>query len=223
MGPLVAQDRIVVGQDGSVAGCFRCGSLEQQNSVLRLGLPPMSATKLWREGEALHGLWVTNGIRYTQTTLLGGATWGGNHNDGKGSSVPVLLVNIEGENTNSEYAEAMAALVFELAGKPQELELQAGLVWRRKGGTKFLVGALEVPESGVKVARGERLCFAGNIPPSLKGSMTLKIPLEPLPNQAAVDALQDMDFEKELRRTAKTGSATDPSTARVRVAFACEK
>src|SRR5450759_338455 len=65
----LSDERIVVGNDGSVAGLFGCGSLEKQAMVLQFGLPQAPAARMWREGEVVRGLWITNGIRYTQTIL----------------------------------------------------------------------------------------------------------------------------------------------------------
>ena len=199
-----AGDRITVRDDGSITGFLRCGISEEQTIVLNLGLPQIPAAKLWREGEALRGLWVTNGILYTQTTLLIGAPAGSN---------AVLLVNVEGENTNSQYSEARAELVFELNGQRQELELKDGFVWRRKGDGRSLLGALEISESGVKVPQGQRLQFSGNMPPSQKGSMTLKIPLLGIDGEAAAERLKDIEFEAELSQRLKfahrAGSANE--------------
>jgi len=71
-------------------------------------------------------------------------------------------------------------LTLEVQGKRQELQLDRGLVWRRQGTARWLVGALEIPESGVKLTQGDVLRFSGNMPPSLKGAMTLKVPLVPI-------------------------------------------
>src|SRR5678816_393466 len=84
-----AGNQLTVRDDGAITGSLRCGSSEEQSIALNLGLPQIPAAKLWREGEALRGLWVTNGILYTQTTLLIGAP---------AASNAVLLVNVEGEN-----------------------------------------------------------------------------------------------------------------------------
>jgi hypothetical protein len=53
--------------------------------------------------------------------------------NGDARSSAMLLVNIEGENTISEYAEASAELALEIRGQRQELELKNGLIWRRQG------------------------------------------------------------------------------------------
>ncbi|HWI58490.1 MAG TPA: hypothetical protein VNZ22_14795, partial [Bacillota bacterium] len=191
------------------------GQTKEQSLVFRFGLPRTPPAKLWREGEVLRGLWVTNGVRYTETVLLTPV-------NGNGRSNLVLLVNIQGENTNSEYAEAAAELVLETGRQQQELELKEGLLWRVEGGVRSLIGALEIPQSGVKVAQGKTLQFAGNMPPSEKGSMTLKIPLEPLESNQAAEWLSDLEFAAELRQAIKPRKETLPFPSQKRLVFARE-
>jgi hypothetical protein len=208
-----AGDGISVRDDGSITGSIRCGASEEQPIVLSLGLPQIPAAKLWREGDALRGLWVTNGVLYKQTTLLIDASVGSNS---------ILLVNVEGDNTNSQYAEALAELVFELNGQRQELELKDGFVWRRTGDDRSLLGSLEISESGVRVPQGQRLQFSGNMPPSQKGSMTLKIPLLGIDGEAAAERLKDIEFEAELSQRLKFRTEPEAQAGR-RVVFAHEQ
>ena len=95
----LSDERIVVGNDGSVAGLLGCGSLEKQAMVLQFSLPQAPAARMWREGAVLRGLWITNGIRYTQTILASASLLKKVERNGDARSSAVLLVNIEGENT----------------------------------------------------------------------------------------------------------------------------
>ncbi|HYG36428.1 MAG TPA: hypothetical protein VEC99_16660 [Clostridia bacterium] len=121
-------ERITVGEDGSVSGRFPCGTSKNQLWVFRFGLPSIPAEKTWREGEVLRKQWSTNGIRYTQTVLLSPIARLEAETSDVTCSNAVLLVNIEGENTNPEYTEATADLALAINGKPQKLELRGGLV-----------------------------------------------------------------------------------------------
>jgi hypothetical protein len=195
-------ERITLGKDGSLTGGFHLGSAGRREIVLRFGLPAIPAERQWREGQALRGLWITNGVRYSQTVLLKRAAV---EQAPPGDAPPaVLLVNIEGENTNSNYADATAALAVEWDGTRRELELEAGLVKLLDGPRDSLLGALEIPESGVRRSRGDTLQFYGSIPPSLKGSMTLKVPLTPIKGAEAEERLRDLVFEDELRKVLKS-------------------
>ena len=136
---------------------------------------------MWRENGVLRGIWLTNGIQYTETILLCSLP-----RDTTGTNAallppkPVMLVNLAGQNANSEYTVATALIEVYFAGVLQELELKNDVIWRLEGNIRTVLGVLDIPESGVKVREGRTLRFEGNIPPTLNGSMTLKIPLEPL-------------------------------------------
>jgi hypothetical protein len=186
--------------------------------VFRFGLPQVPEEKRWEEKGVLRTQWLTNGVRYTQTVLLTEASLPSAV--ASSNPLPILLVNIEGDNTSGEYTEAAAELAVEIDGKPQSLLLQAGLVWRVAGETRSLLGALEIADSGIKEPRGDRLKFSGNMPPSLKGSMTLKIPRRPLAEQESPDWLTDLEFDAALRRVLR--EPTNGSTNRLPVIFARE-
>jgi hypothetical protein len=209
---------IAVDQDGCVKGQFHCGKGPKQAVVFQFGLPTVPAETRSREHSVLRTLWVKNGVRYLQTVLVADGV-----SSATGQSRPVLLVNIEGDNTNPEYTEAFAELVVETGGKRQLLELNGGFVWCVAGESRSLVGALEIPESGIKVARGEALKFYGSIPPSLKGAMTFKIPLEPLVGTEAADWLLDLEFEGALRRALRAGDVSKAHTNSVPLVFADEE
>jgi hypothetical protein len=198
-----AGERLLVGKDGSLSGPLPSGTNGVLPAVIQFGLPAIAPERLWREGPVLRGLWVTNGIRYTQTVFLTEVFDASDAPASGRNPVPVLLVNIEGENTNSEYTDATAQLAMERDGKRQELELKQGQIWRLDGTGSTAFAALEIPPSGIKVTRGEALGFAGHMPPSIKGSMTIKIPLDHLSPSQAADPLADLEFETELYRALK--------------------
>lgn len=219
--PARGAERIIVGEDGSIAVWFRPGSSGPQRLAMDLGLPRLAALRRWRENQALLTEWLTNGVRYTHTALMLAPPSGADVPANRGRA-PVLLVNIEGENTNSDYAEASASLAITLGGKPLELELKNGLLWRLEGETRILLGAIEIPDSGIQSPRGEALRFSGNMPPSIKGSMTLKIPLSPLTGEEESERLRDLDFAEALRHARKPASAAGPNASPWLLVFAVE-
>ncbi len=209
---------VVVEHDGSVQVQFRRGESSEQKLVFHFGLPKVALERRWEENGVLRASWVSNGVRYLQTVLITERPSGSSSAGSEPGTV--LLVNIEGENTNTVYAEASAELAVEIDGKRQALELQHGVVWRREAESRALVGALEIPESGIKAASGDALKFYGNIPPSLKGSLTLKIPLERLLETKTPDWLVDLEFEAALRRTLRPRDGPITKQTRVRLVVA---
>jgi hypothetical protein len=205
--PASRGDPIMLGADGSVSGRFHWEKGEPQSIVLRIGLPDIPAARRWRENNVLRSLWATNGICYTLTVLTAGGSQTEGRSGGIGKSLPALLINLAGENTNSEYAEAFAGVELEIAGKRQEVELNDGLLWRLERKARAVIGALQIPESGIKVSRGPALRFSGNMPPSLKGCMTLVLPLEPLRGEDSAERLKEIDFDQQLRFSTKPGNA----------------
>lgn len=186
----VAVPKIVFHTNGGVSGELIPGPGPAQRTVFRFGLPAGPPTRTWTEGPALRRLWVTNGIHYTQTVLL---------RPFSGTNL-VLLVNVHGQNTNPEYTEAAAELELECSGELQHLELARGLLWQSNRSGLVVLGAFHIPETGIKVERGPRLLFHGNMPPSENGSMTLKLPLFALRDVERAEPLIDLAFEEEFRR-----------------------
>jgi hypothetical protein len=207
--------------DGSVAIPLHLGD-SRQSALLRFGLPRILPTRQWREGKALRQLWVTNGIRYTETALITSflparenvrPIAGSIASDAlpPPQAIRVFLLNVHGENTNQDYTEASAGLSILIAGQSRELELNDGLVLLLMVGKgRSIAGALEISDSAIKNSSGQLLRFQGNIPPSLQGSFTLKIPLEVPLDPASADFLRDIDFDTELRKTLKLGGSKSP-------------
>jgi len=217
----LASQPIVFGEDGSVRGCFPTVPGE---SVFRFGLPCGPAVKTWREGPALRRQWINHGIQYTQTLLIVPFATAAEQSRPPGSGRQVLLVNVEGQNSNSDYTGASAELILECGNKPQPIELRDGLIRRLTDGKETLVAGFEIPESGLKVTKGEQLQFFGNMPPSLSGSMTLKLPLFAISGDtSAPDALADLLFEEELRRATRAGSRLSEHDSPYRIVFAEEQ
>jgi hypothetical protein len=182
----------------------------QQQVQFHFGLPQTPPQQRWLEEEKLpicHTRWESNGIRYTQTVLV---TALGEGPLGTGfTSNSVLLVHLEGENTRTEYTEARAAFAVMLDGKARRLELRDHSLIQRvsEEGRRVLVGALDIPAEGIRTKAGLALHFEGNIPPSLKGSMTVKIPLGTLAGEKSIGQLEDLEFDRELRRVIRAWKA----------------
>lgn len=197
---------IVFYEDGSVGGCFPTVPGE---AVFRFGLPAGKALKSWREGGALRRLWVKDGVQYTQTVLTTPFAAGPNKGNPTAADRFVLVIQVEGVNTNADYTEATAELELETGRSTRPIELKGGLLrYGNPPEQERVLGAFEIPESGVKVSKGRKLRFQGNMPPSINGSMTLKLPLFKLDQvEGAAEALIDLLFEEEFRRAVKGGAA----------------
>ncbi len=83
-----------------------------------------------------------------------------------------------------------------------------------RGGAMVWLAALDIPESGIRVAHGQALRFSGNIPPSLKGSMTVKVPVGRLSPGTQAIALADLDFEEAFRKLRKSEAKSHPQILR---------
>ncbi len=167
------------------------------------GLPDTAPVRRELEGGGLpiaRTQWERGGIRYTQIVLLtrlgpeGLLTSGGLADDS------VLLVQLTGENTTNEYAEATAALLERVGGEPRELELREDRVHVADPPDSPPVAVVAVPATGIHTTRGSALRFRGSMPPGTSGSMTFKIPLRPLSGEAASTRLRELEFDEEFRR-----------------------
>jgi hypothetical protein len=191
---------IDVGTNGSVAFLLPVPGSEPRPAILNFHLPTLVQEPMEPDSGHLRLSATNNGIHYTFTAL----TTLCRLTDSKEQPpqlTPALLIQVRGENTDSEYREASVDLALEVAGQRKTLEIKGGAVWAGEN-PRQLVGMLEVSESGIKSARGERLQFSGNMPPSIKGELTLKIALAPLSESTdALDRLADLDFDRELQQT----------------------
>lgn len=195
LGRVVAQNSepFTVSDDGSV----RC-TVAAKLLRFKFGFETMPAARVWFEGAALRREWNTNGIRYTQTLLITDLPASSGQNPRQ-----VLLVNVRGENTNSEYAQAHADLAVEMDDKARELELKDSLVWCRLPEGRKVLAALEIPAPGVRETKGLVLHFQGNMPPSERGSFTLKVPLQEIQPTEAAERLAEIDFVEASAKAVK--------------------
>jgi hypothetical protein len=204
-----AEGEIVISHDGSIAVPLILENADSsQVAVLSFGLPHGQPAKCWCEGQLLRQLWVTNGIQYTQSVFLAALPVPGITNP-----VPLLVVEVRGVNTNSEYAEAFAGVRLQSKRQSDELELKEGLVWRKIGEKQLVLGVLEVPGPGIKVSKGTELRFSGNMPPAERGSLCLAVPLQVVVKPQEIELLRDFDFQAEIRKAAKS---TSPSSSRLK-------
>lgn len=213
-------ETIVVGRDGSITIPAVTIGETAGPIQLRFGLPVTPSRQERTSGRVLHSVWVTNGIRYRQTILL---HKGKLRPDQNSPTQPILLINLEGENISGDYAEASARLVLESGKRPQALSLRDGSIWSRMENTERWLGVLEVPSSGIKLAQGSALEFAGAIPPSLNGSMTLKIPLPGFSGSVAVEELSELEFDRALRRAQSLGTDEGSGSEPFAMTFAAER
>lgn len=190
----VAQPDILIDDHGVLELSAVPGIWGKARVRIDFGLPEKPAARQWREGTVFRTLWQTNDIDYTQTVFVAQLRF-----DQPSTNTPVLLVEIAGANRATEYREAKAGLAVWLDGHRMGLELRSGLVWFREGEKRTVFAALDVPESGVRTAEGTTLTFHGNVPPSLDGSLILKLPLAHLVPPGAEDRLHELEFTRELR------------------------
>jgi len=144
--------------------------------------------------------WEMNGIRYTQIVLLTRLEPGEPLSGGELTDEAVLLVQVLGENTASEYTEATAEFSMRLGGEARELELHEDRVCELGCGDAPPLAVVDIPPTGIGVTRGPALRFRGSMPPGTSGSMTLKIPLNPLKGEPALSRLRELEFDEEFRR-----------------------
>lgn len=169
--------------------------------IWRFGLPdsPPEDVSLLQGRLPIHTTtWLKNGIQYTQTVLLTTL----DEEPAGAAIMDVLLVQLTGENTASEYTDADATLEVELAGRPLPLRLESGLVGTPGGGggEHVVIAAIGVPAEGVEATDGEELRFHGHMPPGTSGAMTVKIPLGPVDGEASENALLDLVFDEQFRK-----------------------
>lgn len=147
--------------------------------------------------------WYKDGIRYTQIVLVTRLGEGDPWSDGEALAGLVLLVQLVGENTASEYTEARAGLSLRRDQRELNLELREGQVHEAGKTPSPLLALVDIPAGGVAVAEGPRLQFQGNMPPGTSGAMTIKIPLADLNGEAALNRLRFLDFTEEMARVRK--------------------
>jgi hypothetical protein len=188
------------------------------------GLPEQPPTRQWREDDRwpiCHTEHEKDGIRYTQTVLVTQLDAGSLLAGRDFAPKSVLLVHIAGENTATEYTEASAAFSLESGGRPLELILAHGLIYTATTNRNALA-AVEVPSTGIAGTNGPQLHFRGSMPPGTTGSMTIKIPLFPCPDDQDWETVRDLDFGAELLRVKRFWSqrGESPAPALNPVAFA---
>jgi hypothetical protein len=199
----------VVHADGSVVLSGFCSTdasttrPEEATVRLNFGLPRTPPTLRRRDEQPPHACstaWEEDGIRYSQTVFFSRLP---TPTAPSTFSVPpphVLLVMIAGESTANEYTNAQAAFAAEIAGQPLPLELRAGYVHRLGSTNAEPLALLDVPATGVANPTGAVLRFQAQMPPGTSGSMTVKIPLRPVADDASLLRLLDLDVADELRR-----------------------
>jgi hypothetical protein len=193
--------------------------------VFAFGLPAGPATQRELESGKLpivRTQWEHNGIRYTQTVLLTRLKPEGLFSEGTLPTDSVLVVQITGENTASEYTEATAEFGVRAEGRTLDLELCDGRVRAIGAGEADLVAVIDVPATGIAGARGNGLRFRGSMPPGTSGAMTIKIPLAPLNDAAAMSRLSELEFDEEFRRVKRfwTERLKDATAVGMPLAFA---
>lgn len=144
------------------------------------------------------------GIRYTRLTFLSLVEGRDASRDGEGHANPdasVLLIQLTGQNTASEYTDASASLRLAIDNEPLDLELNSGLLRGHWKGEWIILGAIQVPAEGVEPGTDPHcLKFRGHMPPGTSGSMTIKIPTWCVSPPPSPDWLLDLEFNEELRR-----------------------
>lgn len=200
---------IAVHTDGTVTspgtGAASQFSAHRQAASIRysFGLPTSPPTERKLEEDSLPVFrteWDSDGIRYTQRVLLTSLATNLVATAPTAAEDAVLMVQIHGHNTASEYTNAQALFAVQIEDRPLLLELRGNLIYAVNTNTAALLAVVEVPGEGVATTNGLQLRFRGHMPPGISGAMTLKLPLSKLENQAAIDRVADLDFDEELKR-----------------------
>lgn len=199
---LVYSNGTVAGPAGAVAGVVDAAA--NPGSVhYSFGLPAKPPERRWREDDVLpiyQTSWEEHGIRYTQRVLVTSLGTNDLALTNAAAGEAVLLVQLVGQNTATEYTTARAAFEVKVAGRPLDLVLRGGLVYAAGGAEAVPLAALEIPSEGIAQTNGAQLRFQGHMPPGISGSMTVKIPATKLATPAGLDRLMDLNFEDEVRR-----------------------
>jgi len=204
---LPTDSRVLVQSDGSVV--VRTNALsarwpadgEEPGVLYSFGLPSKAPQQRWLEDNTtpiFQTQWNEEGIDYTQRILITSLATNYTAALNPGTDEAVVLVEIAGHNTASEYMPARATFEVKRGNRALELELRDGLVFA--SGVKEPVAALDVAGEGIGSTNGVRLLFRGDMPPGISGSMTIKIPLAPPGSQEVINRLLDLEFDEELRR-----------------------
>ena len=201
------QSGILVHTNGEVHCVFSTEAARDQASRLfAFGMPRDVPARHWLEDDTLpicHTEWMHAGIRYTQSVLLTSLKPEGPVPEQSTAADALLLVQLKGENTASDYTDATAAFATSTGTRCQELEFRDGLVYATAGTNSVLMAVVDIASSGVVVTNGTELRFKGNMPPGTSGAMVLKIPLGRVDDQPVIDRLLDLEFDQELRRIRK--------------------
>ena len=81
-----------------------------------------------------------------------------------------------------------------------DAEKAAGAILTAHPETKAIWAVWDVPAEGVAPPQQPgSLRFRGHMPPGTRGSMTIKIPLGPLPDAKALAWLEDLEFDEQLQ------------------------
>ena len=178
-------------------------STDSQPLRFIFGLPPQPPVRRWLENEAVpicRTSWEQNHIRYTQTVLVTRLSEGDLLPGGVLATDAVLLVNLFGENTATEYTVATAAFAVQAGDQTLEVEWRDGFVHLAGPKNTPPLAWVDIPSGGIAGTRGARLRFQGNLPPATTGSMTVKLPLAALDREEARQRLQDLNYDEEFQR-----------------------
>ena len=209
IGPAQVQaDGTVVVRDQALA--TRLGGPGEVREVrFDFGMPNQPAAQRWLEQSNLpicHTLWEKDGVRYTQTVLIGRLDGDGTMGAGQNVGEKVIMVRLAGENTATVYSNAAAALTVRVGGQTLKLELRDDVAhWI--GPEKFVpLAVVDISPSATVTTNGTRLEFSGNMPPGTTGSMTIKIPLVNLDQPVIVERVRELEFEDEFQRIKKAAT-----------------
>lgn len=123
----------------------------------------------------------------------------------------VLMVQLTGENTASEYANASATLSLRYNEQVLTLQLDGELVQTISGKGLTTLGALRVASEGIdRRSHSTQLGFRGHMPPGTSGAMSVRIPTIQLEKREDLEWLMDLEFEDELRRLHRTQRQATP-------------
>jgi hypothetical protein len=199
---------VLIHSDGSISCHVACAFIESATKpkmvTFHFGLPAIPYEKRWQEADdkpIFYSSWLDNGIRYIQTVFTTISQTNNPIQNPAQQTPNLLIVNIMGQSITNQYAEASAALKITFGPTNTQHLVLKDCVVNLKSDTELRPFAfLEVPAEGIAESKGYQLQFFGNMPPSISGSMTLKMPLTGNLTTTDWEALRDKDFSEELEK-----------------------
>lgn len=181
------------------------GTASPAGPPLHIQLLPGKNPKLSNTSEPASRVEDVRSLHWQEGSIIYALTWFFlNPDDERHAPSPpcrVLMIQLTGENTGSEYANASATLTILQNEKELPLQLDRELLTAPAGDQRISLGAVRVASEGIeRTSHPTRLAFHGHMPPGTSGAMSVRIPTSRLDQRTDLEWLMDLEFDDELRR-----------------------